>query len=242
LDQFPAIPQGYYRKLGVVLKSRRSGEQGKNLLVLLKELGPVWVTAPGAASAKSRLSGTTEPLVWGYFTLYRSTKRTYVKEIEAQEDFWSLRREGSKLASALRICAMIVRHALPDHPQDDLFPLFYWSLKALEGGTPADAVEFRFLFRWCAAQGLSPELDRCASCGNPARHGLLTTEGLTCGNCLANVHRQGGLALEEMELNRLKKAVMLSGKEFRAEPFEDGKDVLFGKASALLLKLLEGSV
>lgn len=242
MDQSPAIPQGFHRKLGVVLKSRRSGEQGKNLLVLLKEIGPVWLTAPGAASGKSRMSGTTEPLVWGYFTLYRSPKRIYVKEIEVREDFWSLRQEGKKLASALRICAMIVRHALQDHPQDELLPLFYWSLKALEEGSPADAVEFRFIFRWCSAQGLSPELDRCASCGNPSRRGLLTTEGLTCGICLANVHRQGGLALDEMELNRLKKAVMLTGKEFRAEAFEGVKDGLFGKASALLLKLLEGSV
>ena len=242
MDQYPAIPQGFYRKLGVVLKSRRQGEQGKSLLVLLKELGPVWVTAPGASSGKSRMSGTTEPLVWGYFTLYRSTKRIYVKEIEVQEDFWSLRQEGPKLAAAIRICATIVRHALQDHPHDDLLPLFYWSLKALEGGSPADAVEFRFLFRWCSAQGLSSELDRCASCGTPVRQGLLTSEGLTCGNCLANVRCQGGLALGEMELNRLKKAVMLSGKEFRAELSEGGKDGLFGKASALLLKMLEGSV
>ena len=159
-----------------------------------------------------------------------------------QEDFWSLRQDGLKLTTALRLCGHLIRFALPGHPQDELIPLLYWSFKALEGGTEAGAVEFRFLFRWSSALGVSPQLDRCGSCGNPVQSGLLTAEGLTCGTCLGSVSRQGGLALGEMELNRLKKAVMLSGKEFRAEPFCRDEDRLFQKASALFLRLLEGSV
>jgi recombinational DNA repair protein (RecF pathway) len=162
--------------------------------------------------------------------------------VEVHEDFWSLRQDGLKLAAALRLCGHLVRFALPGHSQDELMPLLFWSLKALEGGREAGAVEFRFLFRWCASLGISPQLDRCSSCGSPASCGLLSTEGLACGTCLGNVPRQGGLVLAEMELNRLRKAVMLSGKEFRAETFGGEEDRLFKKASALFLKLLEGSV
>lgn len=238
----PSLSQGHYRQLGVVLKSQRSGERGKNLFLLLREFGPAWVSVPGAASSRSQLSGATEPLVWGYFTLYRSPRRTYVKEVEVQEDFWSLRQDGIKLTTALRLCGHLLRFVLPGHPQDELMPLLYWSFKALENGTEASAVEFRFLYRWSSILGISPRLDHCGTCGKPASYGLLTSEGLTCGTCLGNVSRQGGLVLGEMELNRLKKAVMLSGKEFRAEPFVGDGDPLFRRASALFLKLLEGSV
>jgi len=242
VEPSPSLSQGHYRQMGVVLKSQPSGERGKNLFLLLREFGPVWVSVPGAASARSQLSGATEPLVWGYFTLYRSPRRTYVKEVEVQEDFWSLRQDGTKLTTALRLCGHLLRFSLPGHPQDELMPLLYWSFKALENGTEAGAVEFRFLYRWSSILGISPRLDRCGSCGNPASYGLLTIEGLTCGSCLGKVSRQYGLALGEMELNRLRKAVMLSGKEFRAEHFDVDGDRLFRRASALFLTLLEGSV
>lgn len=242
MDPSPSPPQGHYRQLGVVLKSQPSGERGKNLFLLLRGFGPVWVSVPGAASARSQLSGATEPLVWGYFTLYRSPRRTYVKEVEVQEDFWSLRQDRTKLATALRLCGHLLRFSLPGHPQDELMPLLYWSFKALENGTEASAVEFRFLYRWSSFLGISPRLDHCGSCGNPADFGLLTAEGLTCGPCLGKVSRQSGLALGEMQLNRLRKAVMLSGKEFRAAAFGGDEDHLFRRASALFLALLEGNV
>ncbi len=236
------LPQGHYRQKGVVLKSRISGERGKSVLLLLREYGILWATVPGAAAGRSRLSGVSEPLVWGYFSLYRSPRRTYVKEAEVQEDFWPLRQNGARLSMALSLCGHVSRFSLPGHPQDELLPLFYWSLKALEGGTEPHAVEFRFLFRWASMLGVSPQLDRCASCGTRANQGLLTTEGLTCTACSGSFPRQEGLSLGEMELNRLRKAVMLSGKDFRAELFGGGEVHLFRSASALLTRLLEGSV
>lgn len=243
MEIFPSLPQGDYRKKGLVLKSQPSGEKGKNLLLFLKEIGPAWVSVPGAASGKNRLSGATEPLVWGYFTLYRSPRRLYVKDVKVEEDFWTLRQNGTKLTAALKLCGHMVRFALPGQAQDELIPLLYWSLKALECGAEPASVEFRFLFRWCSSLGLSPALDRCASCGNPASTALMTPEGLVCGSCLGSRSFQGnGWVLQEKELNRLKKAVMLSGKAFRAEPFDKEESHLFGRASALFLKLLEGSV
>jgi DNA repair protein RecO (recombination protein O) len=242
LDPSSFLPQGHYRQMGVVLNSRVSGERGKNVFLFLREYGPLWATVPGAAAGKSRLSGVSEPLVWGYFTLYRSPRRMYVKEVEVQEDFWALRRSGAKLSMALSLCRHVSRFSLPEHPQDELLPLLYWSMKALEGGTDPHATEFRFLFRWGSLLGVSPQLDRCASCGKRAEEGLLTAEGLTCAACFGNGPRQGGLSLEEMELNRLRKAVMLSGKDFRTELFGTDEDRLFRRASALLARILEGSV
>ena len=242
MTQSPLLPQGHYRQVGVVLKAKPSGEKGKTLFLLLREIGPAWVSAPGAVGGRSRLSGATEPLVWGYFNLYRSPRKIFVKDVEIQEDFWSLRQDREKLLMALRLCGHVVRFALPWHPQDDLIPLLFWSLKALEAGTAPEAVEFRFLFRWTASLGTSPRIDQCGICGNPLSRGFLGSEGIECDACSVSQPLSGGFPLEEMELNRLKKAVMLSGKEFRAETFGGTENHLFSRASALFLRLLESSV
>ncbi len=242
MHPLPSLPQGHTRQLGVVLRSGISGEGGKTLLLLLKECGMVWTTAPGAASGRSRLSGVTEPLVWGYFTLYRSPRRIYVREVDVREDFWSLRQNREKLQAALGICADAARFSLPETPPNELLPILYWTLKALEAGTQPAAVRLRFLYRWGRALGIAPSLDRCSACGKPARQGLLTLQGLVCASCSRPIPAKDGLFLGEKELNRLEKAVMLSGKDFGKEPFSREEIPLFGKVAALLTRLIEGSV
>ncbi len=242
MDFLPALPQGHYRQLGVVLRAAISGERAKNLLLLLKEAGLVWATAAGAASGRSRLSGVTEPLVWGYFTLYRSPRRVYVREVTVREDFWTLRQNPGKLRAALEICADAARFSLPGHPPAEVLPILYWTLKALEAGTEPAAVRLRFLYRWGMALGIVPGLDRCSACGKPFTQGFLTLQGLLCTACAGPSPATACLPLGEKELNRLKKAVMLSGKDFRNESFCRDELPLFGKVSTLLTRLIENSV
>jgi len=242
LDFLPSLPQGYYRQLGVVLRAGISGEGAKNLLLMLKETGLVWATAAGAASGRSRLSGVTEPLVWGYFTLYRSPRKLYLRDVAVREDFWTLRQNRGKLHTALGICADAARFSLPGHASEELLPILYWTLKALEAGIEPAAVRFRFLYRWGRAVGIIPGLDRCSACGKPLQQGLLTLEGMHCSACVGSLPEKEWISLGEKELNRLKKAVMLSGKDFRKESFSRDEVPLFGKAAALLTRLIEASV
>jgi len=242
LDFLPSLPQGHYQQLGVVLRATISGERAKNLLLLLKEAGLVWATAAGAASGRSRLSGVTEPLVWGYFTLYRSPRRIYVREVAVREDFWPLKQNQEKLRAALEICGDAARFSLPGHPPAELLPILFWTLKALEAGTEPAAVRLRFLYRWGSALGIVPSLERCSACGKPVPQGLLTLQGLLCTACAGPFPAKECLSLGEKELNRLKKAVMLSGKAFRKESFSRDEIPLFGKVSTLLTRLIESSV
>ena len=44
------------------------------------------------------------------------------------------------------------------HADDALLANLYWNMKLLCSGLPAEAVEWRFMWRWLKAWGLAPEI------------------------------------------------------------------------------------
>lgn len=194
------VPQGLVRQSGVVLRRDASPEGNISLYLLLKGIGPVWVSAPGAGRGRVRFGGGVEPLSWGNFNLYKGTRRFYLKSVDVKEDFWSLRAAPEKLRALLEWDRLLCLHLVPGLPCDELVALFYWSSILVREGTDPLAAEWRFLRKWLEAWGLAPSLSICLSCGKSLGDAVWNAEGLNCPEC---ARQNGGTLLPDGLRRRL---------------------------------------
>lgn len=205
--------QGLLRQRGVVLRRKDSPEGNRNVYVLLENEGPMWLLAPGAARGKVRFGGSTDPLVWGTFHVYRGPNRCYLREVDVRKDFWSLRGSPRRIRQAVGWSAAIARYALPGHPCDDLMPIFFWSLCLLEAPeVREDLSDWRFYWRWLHSWGLAPDLGRCHACGAAHTGAIFSGESLYCESCGRNAEK--GVMLREEELRELSAAAGMGHEEF----------------------------
>ncbi|MDR2174522.1 MAG: recombination protein O N-terminal domain-containing protein [Synergistaceae bacterium] len=144
---------------GAVLNRRVAGEGDLLLTLFLRGSGMVFVSARGGGAGKVRFGGGTEPLMWGTFSLYEGRGgRRHLRSADTADDMLKLRSRPEALFAAVRWAKLLMRRLPPEHPSDDLLANFYWNMKLLDGGFPAAAAEWRFLWRWLKSWGLAPDL------------------------------------------------------------------------------------
>jgi|UPI0004924512 DNA repair protein RecO (recombination protein O) len=209
--------QGFVSASGVVLRRQDSPEGNRSLYVLLKGMGPFWITAMGAGKGHSRLGGATEPLVWGLFHLYKGPTRYYLREMDVKDDLWPIRTEGRGLRRALTWNRLISELVLPQHPCDDLLAHFYWTLHILADGGPRlfSPLEWRFLWRWLHLWGRAPDFRICSGCGrslSSSSPALLTEQGILCPLCPASAGMK--VFLPSLFLQELRSAAILPRDDF----------------------------
>ena len=60
--------------------------------------------------------------------------------------------------TAIKWTRAISKYLIREHPDDDLLTNLYWSMKLLsEPKVPADASDWRFIWRWLQEWGLAPD-------------------------------------------------------------------------------------
>lgn len=203
--------QGHYSGSGVVLKRVISPKGDIFLDLFLKEMGIIWVIAPGSAKGKVRFGGALEPSSWGIFNLYKGARNFYLQAVEIKADSWILRQSPRALRTYFAFLKMINLHVPRQHPDDRVLANLFWTRELLLKGCPEEVVEWRFLWRWLNLWGLAPQLDACMVCGKAMSEGLISTEGFLCGDCISH---EEPLHLPVVNLRVLQKAVMLSRDSF----------------------------
>lgn len=205
--------QGLIRERGVVLRRMDTPEGDRRVYLFLARHGPAWASAPGAARGKARFGGSTEPMVWGIMHLYQGPNRLYLRDVDVRKDFWSLRDRPEAMRRAVDWIRTVSLALIPMHPCDELLPLLYWSLCALEDeGVPGAAAEWRFYWRWLRLWGLAPDLCRCSLCGREdAQEWVLSRNGFFCEGCAAGAT---GVRIDGKEAMKLLKAAGLSRRAF----------------------------
>lgn len=196
-----SISQGLVSLSGVVLRRDVSAEGNISLYLFLKEIGPVWVSAPGASRGRVRFGGAVEPLVWANFNLYKGTRRFYLQSAEVKEDFWSLRSDPEKIKRMLEWDRLLCEYLVPGLPCDEVLALFYWSGVLLKEGVHPLVAEWRFLWKWLYNWGIAPSLDLCGECGAALASARLAASGFLCPTC-AHLHEGTAISADELSLLR----------------------------------------
>ncbi len=216
------LSQGDHRAHGVVLRRREGSRSSQELLLFLKRMGAIWVSAPGADGAKTRFGGGTEPLVWGVFDFYQSPRRLYLKSVDVREDFLFLRASPRKLSVAVNWCLHLAKSIPAGHECDDLLSLLWGSLKNLALDIDPRLVDLRFAWRWGSLWGVAPSLESCCACGGnldcteEARI-VWMEDGLLCTRCSASRPLAADApSMSFAVLQEIRRAAMLPRDQFLA--------------------------
>jgi len=223
--------QGQLRITGVVLYRKDLSPTLRTLYLWCREKGAFWVFSPGSGKGKIGRA-YTEPLVWGSFHLYKSTRGIYLKAMDLREDFWELRKHPLMIREALQWGGLLKKCLLPEHPEDALLRVFYWSLVLLRDRAPILPLRWRFLWKWLSLWGQAPDLWRCESCGKPLEASGYLHSRRSGSYCLSCIAPQEGFQEADSVLQELRRAVMLSRSDFQnanftLEPWEWEQRIAF---------------
>lgn len=174
----------------LVLRTYKTGETSKVVVLLTRERGKVRAVAKGARGKRSRYRSALEPLSEVRVTLYgrQGTELFRLGECDLLRSAFRAGERGLETALTLSYFAELLDAFAQEGEADDaVYRLALAVLAAAEGGTQI-VVLARYLEAWLLRlHGIYPPLDRCASCGRPLPGGDLRyhgpSRGFVCDLC-----------------------------------------------------------
>jgi DNA repair protein RecO (recombination protein O) len=182
---------GSLKTEAVVLRSIRYGEGDRVLHLYTPGRGRVGAIAKGARKARSRFGGRLEPFFWLRLVLYEGRGELLtVTSAETVAAYPRLRERHGCLNAAARACDAVSRLFETGDPNPAVFHLLCHQLALLDAapGRAGRANQLAFRLKLLLAAGLVPQLEACASCGDP-RHlqGFSgAAGGVVCSACEAS--------------------------------------------------------
>lgn len=174
----------------IVLRTYRSGEADRVVVLWTRHHGRVRVIARGARRTTSRLGGALEPLGLVDVDLVRTRGEFYVaRHVKHRARLTNLRASLERIEAGL--CVVEAVDAIPaDETADaEVYDLAVRVLEALDDVRfEPRLVPASFYLRLLALDGSAPVLDACAVCASP---GPLVAFDISSGGALCREHRQG---------------------------------------------------
>lgn len=189
----------------VVLRTFRSGEADRVVVLWTRHLGKVRVLAKGVRKTTSRMGGSLETLAHVTVDLVKTRGEFYVaRHVQHRERLATLRSSYSRISAGYAVVEAV--DAIPSEgvPDEEIFDLLARVLLTLddESFDPA-LVPASFYFRLLALDGSEPVVDVCVNCG---RKGPLVAFDAQIGGTLCDECRQG-VALSPDALTLIRRVV-----------------------------------
>ena len=220
---------------GINLRSVKVGEADKIITIFTENLGKISAIAKGARKPSSKFGGRLEPFSFNEYLLGTGKSLYIVSQVETIENFYELREDEDKLASAGGIVRLLDAAVEDCHKDPALLQLALLSLRLLKEGVFPSTVKKIFEIRLMEMEGFFPLLDGCVKCKRkivkePEEVNInLIMGGLTCSACSKTV--MGGITVP-YELVRLVLKIRSAGveelKKINIEPGDIEKlDMIF---------------
>lgn len=171
---------------GIVLKEMNKGETSKNLIVLAKGIGKIFMSAKGARKSKSPLMASSQIFSYCDFVAYENKNFYNINQAEIIDNFYNIRTDIVKLAYASYIMELTEK-SCPENMECDNIMLLL--LKTLYVMSKTDInpklASVIFEIKYMSFMGFMPETENCVFCGNDK--GLLYFSkyegGVMCEEC-----------------------------------------------------------
>lgn len=174
----------------VVLRTYKSGEADRVVVLWTRHHGKVRVLAKGVRKTTSRMGGSLETLAHVTVDLVKTRGEFYVaRHVQHRERLSTLRSSYARISAGYAVVEAI--DAIPSDgvPDEEIFDLLARVLLTLDDETFDPAlVPASFYFRLLALDGSEPVVDECVNCG---RKGPLVAFDAQTGGTLCDECRQG---------------------------------------------------
>jgi DNA repair protein RecO (recombination protein O) len=160
-----------YTSEALILRTYKLAEADRIVVFFTKDRGKKRGVAKGARRARSRFTGTLEPLTRAGVAYYERELRDLVRinYVETQRSALSAVARGTQDASALGhaeyFAELIDEWAPEGHADERLYRLGSSVIDALADGAPIDPLARYFEFWLLRLQGVYPQLSACPDCG-----------------------------------------------------------------------------
>lgn len=183
----------------VVLRTYKSGESDRVVVLWTREHGKVRVFAKGIRKTTSRLGGTLEALAYVRVNLAETRGDFYVaRHVAHLEHLATLRSSYDRINAGYAVVEVVDAIPSDDVADEGIFDLLVRVLLTLDNEAFEPAlVPASFFFKLLAHDGSEPVIDACVNCG---REGPLVSfdaevGGTLCANCRSG-HSMSRDALE----------------------------------------------
>ena len=217
---------------GIVLRGYSFGESDRIIVFLSPNHGKVRSVAKGVRKTKSRFGGRLEPLTHVDLVLYEGRNLDTITQVSVIAAYPKLRNDLDAVLAAGTMAEAVDKVAVEGEPSHRLFLLLQRGLTALEKGVRGPSLVTAFLLRLLDAQGLSPALRHCASCGRDEdlHRFSLAGGGVICDRC----DTPGAVRLREGLIEHL---ATLAGSEF--DQLGEAEPALAGEAVGVARRFVE---
>jgi DNA repair protein RecO (recombination protein O) len=178
-----------YRDQGVVLRTFRLGEADRIVVLMTQGHGKVRAVVKGVRKTKSRFGSRLEPISHVALLMYQGRgELEVVNQAETLDHFRAVREDLDRLAKATSMLEVVDQVAQEREMSPALYRMLVGGLRALAARDDPLVVP-AFFWKLLALEGLSPVLDRCATCG--ATEDLVAFDvdegGVLCRSCRRGV-------------------------------------------------------
>jgi DNA repair protein RecO (recombination protein O) len=189
----------------VVLRTYKSGEADRVVIVWTRHFGKLRVLAKGARKTSSRLGGSLETLAHVNVDLVKTRGEFYVaRHVQHYHRLTTLRSSYQRISAGYAVVEVI--DAIPSDgvPDEAIFELVVRVLLALDNEQiNPELVPASFYLRLLALDGSAPVVDACVNC---ERRGPLVAFDAATGGALCDQCRRG-VALSPAALALLRRVV-----------------------------------
>jgi len=170
---------------GIVVSEIDYKESSKIINILTKEYGIIGLIARGTKQVKSKLSGVTSKLTYGYFHVnYRENGLSNLIEVDIINHFKNIRKSIDEMSYALYLLELAEKVYKHDN-DESIYEMLIASLEKIDEGYDYKVIANIFELKMLDFLGIRPVIDECVNCGN--KDDIVTISsyrgGYLCKNC-----------------------------------------------------------
>jgi DNA repair protein RecO (recombination protein O) len=231
-----------YTTDALILRTYKLAEADRIVVFLTRDRGKKRGVARGARRARSRFTGTLEPLTRAGVAYYERELRDLVRinYVEPQRSALSAVARGTQDASALGhaeyFAELIDEWAPEGHADERLYRLGSSVIDALADGAPTEPLARYFEFWLLRLQGVYPQLSSCPQCGGAYDGGAMMPAReahYICRRCASGA----GSPLSLAAMRFLRAAATSSPEALIAMPLDPAADRELETAHRRLLQI-----
>lgn len=178
---------------GMILSAQPIGEYDRRLVLLTKERGKISAFAKGARRPTAALLGSSQPFVFGQFTLYEGRSSYTLQSAEVENYFAKLREDLETVYYGVYFCEFAEAVTREGLPAKEELKVLYRSLGALlKRSIGVELVRAVFELKMLSVCGVSPQVFECVKCRRKEELVWFSTKsgGCICKECADKLWRE----------------------------------------------------
>jgi DNA repair protein RecO (recombination protein O) len=173
-----------YRDSGVVLRTYKLGESDRIIVMLTEGHGKVRAVAKGVRKTHSKFGARLEPMSHIRLLLHEGRELDIVNQVESVDSLAPLVADLDHMTKGMAVLEAVDQMSLEREPNPQLYRMLVGVLRTISIN-PSPLVVPAFFWKLLTLEGVRPELDVCARCGEPEPFVAFDMDhgGVLCRSC-----------------------------------------------------------